>query len=80
MHEAWINATLCDGCQDCIECCVYDAISLVRMPPSKRLKAVVDPDRCCGCFLCSRPFCPQDGIELQRIWPNRQRLRAAFAL
>jgi Pyruvate/2-oxoacid:ferredoxin oxidoreductase delta subunit len=67
MHEACIDAALCDGCQDCIEYCVYDAIALVRMPPSKRLKAVVDLDRCCGCLACGPPVCPQDGIELRPL-------------
>jgi Na+-translocating ferredoxin:NAD+ oxidoreductase RNF subunit RnfB len=71
MHEAQIESALCDGCQDCLESCVYDAIMLVRIPPSKRLKAVVDLDRCCGCLACAPPICPQDGIELRRIWNHR---------
>ena len=67
MREAWIDIDRCDGCQDCIEYCVYDAIRLVRIPPSKRLKATVEADRCCGCFACAHPVCPQDGIELRPI-------------
>ena len=69
MYEAWIDADLCDGCQDCLECCVYDAVLLVRVPPSKRLKAIVDPERCCGCRLCAHPLCPQDAIMLRPIRP-----------
>lgn len=67
MLEAWIDSDLCDGCQDCIEYCVYDAIALVRIPPSKRLKAVVDLETCCGCHACGPPVCPQGGIELKPI-------------
>ncbi|MCC6382812.1 MAG: hypothetical protein IT304_09895 [Dehalococcoidia bacterium] len=67
MHEARVDAELCDGCQDCLEVCVYDAIALVRFPPSRRLKAVVDPVRCCGCMACGPPLCPRDGIELVPI-------------
>ena len=66
MHEALIDSELCDGCQDCMELCRYDAIDLVRIPPSKRLKARVDPERCCGCFLCA-PSCPQHGIDMIRL-------------
>lgn len=66
MHEALIDGELCDGCQDCMELCRYDAIDLVRIPPSKRMKAKVDPDRCCGCFLCA-PSCPQHGIDMIRL-------------
>lgn len=71
MREAYVDSSLCDGCQDCLECCVYDAVTLVRIPPAKRLKAVVDLERCCGCLLCGPPLCPQDGIELRALRPLR---------
>lgn len=67
MRQAWIDSELCDGCQSCFECCEYDAIGLVRVPPSTRLKAFVDPELCCGCLACGPPVCPQDGIELRPI-------------
>ena len=76
MHEAWIDSVLCDGCQDCIESCVYDAIVLVRTPPSRRLKAAIDAERCCGCLACAPPICPQDGIDLRRIPSARRELVA----
>ncbi len=63
MREAEIDAGLCDGCQDCIDVCCYDAIALVRIAAEKRLKAWVDPQRCCGCNLCP-DSCPQGGIEM----------------
>ena len=63
MQEAEVDQELCDGCQDCVEVCVYDAIDMVRFGRAKRLKAKVDPDRCCGCHLCP-PLCPQHGIAM----------------
>ena len=68
MREARIDTELCDGCQECMELCRYDAIDLVRVPKSKRLKAQVNPDRCCGCHLCA-PNCPQQGIAMDRLKP-----------
>ncbi len=65
MREALVDLAVCDGCQDCIESCWYDAIDLIRAPKAKRLKAWVDPDRCCGCNYCE-PRCPQGGIVM--IW------------
>lgn len=68
MREAEIDAERCDGCQDCIEWCRYDAIHLVRTPPSKRLRAQVDLERCCGCHACE-PWCAQHGITMRWIGP-----------
>lgn len=66
MREAEVEAELCDGCQDCIEHCRYDAMDLVRMPPSKRLKVAVNAERCCGCHECEA-YCPQHGITMRWI-------------
>lgn len=68
MREAEIDAELCDGCQDCIEQCPYDAIDMVRGARGKRLKAVVDPITCCGCLACAES-CPQHGIEMRLLRP-----------
>ena len=62
MREAEVNAELCDGCQDCIEVCRYDAIHLVRRT-LKRMVAQVDSETCCGCLECEGA-CPQHGIVL----------------
>ncbi len=59
--EAVIDQEKCDGCQDCVERCQFDAIDMV--PPggdfsgngrrkSKKLKAHVDPEKCWGCGVC----------------------------
>ncbi|MBI5949167.1 MAG: 4Fe-4S dicluster domain-containing protein [Chloroflexi bacterium] len=68
MREAEVDLEVCDGCQDCLEGCVYDAIDLVRIGKSKRLKAKVDPERCCGCHECAQ-LCPQHGIAMN--WLGR---------
>ncbi len=70
MREAEIDPDLCDGCQDCIEQCLYDAIDLVRIPPSKRLKAYVDPDICVGCHACA-PSCPLHVIAMNLLRPRK---------
>lgn len=63
MREAQVDLELCDGCQECLESCRYDAIDMVRVVETKRLKAWVDPERCCGCHLCALE-CPQDVIAM----------------
>ncbi|MBI2865696.1 MAG: 4Fe-4S dicluster domain-containing protein [Chloroflexi bacterium] len=42
----------CDGCQDCVARCQFDAIEMVKVPGSKRLKAAVEEDKCFGCGAC----------------------------
>lgn len=42
----------CDGCQDCVDRCQFDAITMVKAAGSKRLKAAVDEDKCFGCGAC----------------------------
>lgn len=68
MREAEVDPERCDGCQDCIEECAYDAVQMVRVGGSKRLKARVDPDRCCGCHACA-VICPLHGIVMN--WLGR---------
>ena len=63
MREAYVNLDLCDGCQECVDECRYEAIFLARTPGSKRLKAQVDLEFCCGCHACA-VICPQHGIDM----------------
>lgn len=64
MREAVVDPELCDGCQDCIDECVYDAVEMVHAAGSKRLKARVDPARCCGCHACEG-VCALHGIDMR---------------
>ena len=67
-YEAFIHQDTCDGCQDCVERCQFDALEMVKpeatagKSASKKLKASVDPDKCWGCGVCV-----QSCEELQAI-------------
>lgn len=59
--EAVIDEDKCEGCQDCVERCQFDAIDMVKpksspsqdgRKKSKKLKARVDPEKCWGCGVC----------------------------
>jgi electron transport complex protein RnfB len=43
---------LCNGCQQCLDRCQFDAVDLVPIEGSKKHKAKVDTDKCWGCGLC----------------------------
>ncbi|MBI2935063.1 MAG: 4Fe-4S dicluster domain-containing protein [Chloroflexi bacterium] len=58
----------CDGCQDCVERCQFDAIEMVKMPGHKRLKAVVTGDSCFGCGACVTG-CEQFALKMKVIRP-----------
>lgn len=42
----------CNGCQDCVDRCPFDAIEMGRSEGSKKLKAVLDAQKCFGCGVC----------------------------
>jgi ferredoxin len=50
--RAEVHKGVCDGCQDCVEKCFFGAIEMKKDPPAKKLKAVVDPEKCYGCGAC----------------------------
>lgn len=59
--EAFTDQEKCDGCQDCVERCQFDAIEMVKPEhhgsgngarKSKKLKAQVDSEKCWGCGVC----------------------------
>ncbi len=57
-YEAFIVQDKCDGCQDCVERCEFDAIDMIKPEAvgkakrSKKLKAAIDPEKCWGCGVC----------------------------
>jgi ferredoxin len=64
-YEAVVDEIECDGCQDCVERCHFDAIEMFKpnnygkgRRNSKKLKARVDPVKCWGCGLCV-PTCAE---------------------
>jgi ferredoxin len=50
--RADVDQESCNGCQDCVERCFFEAIEMQKSPASKKLKAVVKTDKCFGCGVC----------------------------
>jgi len=57
--RATVDETACAGCGDCIECCHFNALSLLEGV------CVVDHARCMGCGLCA-VACSFDALSLVR--------------
>ena len=57
--EARVDIDSCNGCQDCVERCQFDAIEMVKPEGSKKLKAAIDPEKCFGCGVCVLACEPQ---------------------
>ena len=67
--EAAVEQAACDGCQDCVERCQFDAIEMCKVPGSKRLKAFINPEKCWGCGLCVIA-CPAKSIKMNLARPQ----------
>ncbi|MEE8373934.1 MAG: 4Fe-4S binding protein, partial [Dehalococcoidia bacterium] len=67
-YEAKIDSDLCDGCQNCIDNCNFDAIDRVKQEGSKKLKAQVSPELCFGCGCCYM-VCETKAISLECVRP-----------
>jgi len=57
--EAGVHEETCTGCQVCMKRCQFDAITMEKIPGSKKQKAVVDPEKCWGCGACVLKCKPQ---------------------
>ncbi len=74
-YEAFIDQDECDGCQDCVDRCQFDAIEMVKPEAaakkdrSKKLKAIVDPDNCWGCGACVPGCKEQQAIGFKAVRP-----------
>ena len=55
---AVVDPNLCEGCEDCVDMCPVEAISMVDG------KAVVDAEECTECQACIDP-CPNDAITME---------------
>ena len=67
-YVAYVNQGDCDGCQDCLDRCLFDAIEMVKVEGSKKLKAVVDPEKCFGCGACVLG-CDQSALKMKTVRP-----------
>jgi NAD-dependent dihydropyrimidine dehydrogenase PreA subunit len=50
--RAEVDQELCNGCQDCVERCFFEAIEMKKSSTSRKLKATIDRIKCFGCGLC----------------------------
>lgn len=67
-YQAFVNQEDCDGCQVCVDRCLFDAIDMVRPGGSKKYKAVVDPEKCFGCGVCV-VGCDQAALKMKAVRP-----------
>ncbi len=51
-YRARVDEGTCDGCQECVDRCFFNAIEMKKVPGSKKLKAFVNEEKCMGCGLC----------------------------
>jgi|APSaa5957512622_1039677.scaffolds.fasta_scaffold47333_1 Na+-translocating ferredoxin:NAD+ oxidoreductase subunit B len=58
----------CSGCQVCVDRCHFDAIEMVKVEGSKKLKAEIDREKCFGCGLCVIK-CESDSITMELVRP-----------
>ncbi len=67
--QAVVNKEQCNGCQICVaERCMFDAIEMVRVPGSKKLKAEVNPEKCFGCGVCVLK-CKPEALSMKIVRP-----------
>jgi len=66
--QAEMDQELCNGCQICVERCMFGAIEMAKVPGSKKLKAVVDPEKCFGCGVCVLK-CEPDALSMKTVRP-----------
>jgi NAD-dependent dihydropyrimidine dehydrogenase PreA subunit len=66
--QANIVEDKCNGCQECVERCPFDAIEMVNVTGSRMLKAKINPDSCYGCGVCVLG-CVQKAIQFDLIRP-----------
>lgn len=62
--RAEVDPEVCNGCQDCVERCFFEAIEMKKTPSAKKLKAAVDVDKCFGCGVCV-VACDLSAIEMK---------------
>jgi NAD-dependent dihydropyrimidine dehydrogenase PreA subunit len=67
-YEAFIDdVESCSGCQDCVERCQFDAITMYRNEGGD-LKAAIDKDKCFGCGACV-VGCPYGSLKMRIVRP-----------
>ncbi|MFC1946351.1 hypothetical protein ACFLXY_00350 [Chloroflexota bacterium] len=67
--QAAVDQETCVGCQDCIERCIFNAVEMVKIPGSKKLKASIIVENCKGCGICV-VGCNQKALKLEIVKPK----------
>jgi Pyruvate/2-oxoacid:ferredoxin oxidoreductase delta subunit len=52
-YQPAIDDAECNGCQVCVDYCPFEAIEMVKVAGSRRLKAAADLEKCRGCGICA---------------------------
>ena len=58
--KAFVDFNKCNGCNKCVENCLFEAVSL------KNKKAIIDKFSCEGCGVC-KIVCPQNAVTLKSV-------------
>ncbi len=67
-YQAEVNQDDCDGCQVCVDRCLFDAIEMIRPEGSKKYKAVINAENCYGCGSCVIG-CEPEAIKMKAVRP-----------
>jgi ferredoxin len=67
-YQASVNQDLCNGCQTCMERCIFEAVEMVKVADSKKMKAHIIEKNCMGCGLCVYT-CPEKAIRFDIVRP-----------
>jgi Pyruvate/2-oxoacid:ferredoxin oxidoreductase delta subunit len=67
-YRAAVNPDLCNGCQECLDRCYFDAIEMKKPVDSKKFKSSIINEHCMGCGLCVFN-CPQKALTLELVRP-----------
>jgi len=67
-YQAFVNQDECDGCQVCVDRCLFDAVEMIRPEGSKKYKATIIPDNCFGCGSCVIG-CEPEAITMKAVRP-----------
>lgn len=65
-YQAFVNVDDCNGCQDCVDRCQFNAIEMERPEGSKKYKAVIDPEKCFGCGACV-VTCASEALKMKAV-------------
>jgi ferredoxin len=67
-YQAEVNQDDCNGCQVCVDRCLFDAIDMIKPEGSKKYKAVINVENCYGCGACA-VGCEPGAIEMKVVRP-----------